>query len=430
MCADLQTMGEKIRALRLRKGLNQTNLAKGIVTASMISQIESDRAKPSHGVLTQLADRLGCSVEDLIGNTTLNFKTASQYNMAKAMIIKREFSSALRLLEDLSEHHQSKIEPFEVAYLQANCYIHLRMLDEASSKLEYLSNQAELRANKQNYAKVEYLLGMVEMKRMCYPLAEYHFKNVLHALNVAKIGDEWMRSSALMELAKAQLELGKLTAALQTYQQACSLFESRKDLESLGNLYLEMAQNCLDANQIEESAEYAQRAVICVEAVNNSYSKLLMELRIAVVQASTGNRSSAEQILQNVAEQLSMIKKTEDAGIAYAELAKLHLEAQKFDLAEEVAQTAKTLLPPNHAHCALTLRVLAKVSQARKQPDYASKLFRQAADCYRLVGCVKEFESTMQELSDHYAQLDDVRMAYNVISDMLSFNLQGRGIVL
>lgn len=433
MVENVQTFGEKIRALRLRKGLNQSDLAKGIVTPSMISQIESDRAKPSHGVLTQIADRLECSLEDLIGNTTLNFKTASQYNMAKALIIDEEYSSALRLLDDLSVGNLSKIEPFEVAYLQANCYVHLLMLDEASSKLEYLSAHTELHAIKHNYAKVQYLHGLVEMKRKCYQLAEHHFKNALHAMNVAKINDEWMRSSALMELAKAQQELGKLTASLQSYQLASSVFESRNDLESLGRLYLDMAQSYLDANKLEESSEYAQRAMIYMEAVNNTYSKLLMELRIATIQASTGNRSNPEQKLKNVAEQLLKLRKTKDAGIAYAELAKLYLESQRFDLAEETAQTAKKLLPPNHSHSALALRVFAKVAQARKQMDSASRLFRQSADCYKLVGCYKEFEIAMQELSDHYAQIDDVQMAYKVISDMLTFNLQARearGIVL
>lgn len=422
----VQTIGEKIRALRLGKGLNQTELAKGIVTASMISQIEYDRAKPSHGVLTQIAERLDCSLEDLIGNTALNFKTASQFNMAKALVIKGEFSSALCLLEDLSARNDSDIEPFEIAYYHVYCYIQLQMLNEASVKLKSLSDPFDAHESKYNFAKVEYLLGLVEMKKRCYPLAEHHFHHALHALNLSKVNDEGLKSSALMELGKAQWELGKLTASLEAYRQASHLFETRADYESLGHAYLQMAQSCLEANQLRESGACAQRAFQCLDAVSNTHTRLIMELRIAVIQASTGNRANAELNLQHVAEELVKIKKADSAGIAYAELSKLFFESQRLDLAEEAAEAAKQFLPPMHEQSALSLRVLAKIAQARKQTDAASKLFEQSADCYRSVGRYKEYEFTMQELSNHYAQLDDVHMAYKVFSDMLTFNLHTR----
>lgn len=429
----METIGEKIRAIRLRKGLNQSELAKGIVTASMISQIESDKAKPSHSVLTQIANRLSVSLEDLIGDTTLNFKASSQFNMAKAMIIQGEYTSALRLLDDLTERQQDKIEPFEVAYLHTYCYIQVDRLDEAMNKIESLQHHAELQDSKYQEAKMQYLRGLLEVRRKCYPLAEYLFQISIQALDQSKVCDEWLASSALVELGKVQQEQGKLTASLQTFEQASVVLESRHDLESLGQLFLVMAERYLDSDRPKESAECAQRAVICLEAVSNMQSKLIMEMRIAVVQAATGNTSVAEQKLLQVAEELTQLKKSEDAGVAYAELAHVYLTCQKIELAEGTAQLAKTLLPPNHAHCALSLRVLAKVAHVQKQPELAAKLLKQSADCYKLVGCYREFEVTMQELSDHYALHKDNQMAYKIISDMMGFNLQARearGIIL
>lgn len=429
----METIGEKIRAIRLRKGFSQVELAKGIVTASMISQIESDRAKPSHNVLTQIVERLEVPLEDLMGNTMLNFKTASQFNMAKAMVIRGEYTSALRLLEDLVQRNQYKVEPFLIAYYHAYCQIQLHLLEEASSKLEYLAEQVDQQINKYNFAKVQHLYGMREMKKSGYLLAEHHYQTCLHALQQSKVPDEWLKSSALLELGKAQQEVGKWSASLETFHQAIAALELNYDLESLAQLYLDMAQSYLMANQLEESAEYAQRAVLCTEVVSSTYNRLFMEMKIATVTASIGDRESAEQTLKRVADEFIKLQKTEAAGIAYAELAKLQVERGQVDLAEETAQTAKQWLPPNHSHAALALRVQAKACQTREQTERATKLFKQAADCFKLIGCYREYEITMKELSDHLTAQNDVHMAYKVISDMLTYNLQvreARGIVL
>lgn len=67
----MDTLGKKIRTLRRRQKLTQQALADGIVTASMISQIESDRATPSAALLQHIAGRLNVDLSyfesDLIG---------------------------------------------------------------------------------------------------------------------------------------------------------------------------------------------------------------------------------------------------------------------------------------------------------------------------------------------------------------------------
>ncbi len=51
-------IGEKVRALRLSRGMTQKQLAGGQITRSMLSLIESGDASPSLGTLLYLADRL------------------------------------------------------------------------------------------------------------------------------------------------------------------------------------------------------------------------------------------------------------------------------------------------------------------------------------------------------------------------------------
>lgn len=59
------TLGQRVRALRIERGLSQADLAGDIVSASYVSLIESGRRSPEHAVLDGLAARLGCSASYL-----------------------------------------------------------------------------------------------------------------------------------------------------------------------------------------------------------------------------------------------------------------------------------------------------------------------------------------------------------------------------
>ncbi|MER6243738.1 helix-turn-helix domain-containing protein [Streptomyces griseorubiginosus] len=60
------TLGQRLRTLRRERGLSQTDLAGGAVSASYVSLIESDRRTPEPPVVELLAERLGTTVEYLL----------------------------------------------------------------------------------------------------------------------------------------------------------------------------------------------------------------------------------------------------------------------------------------------------------------------------------------------------------------------------
>lgn len=65
------SIGETVRMLRLAKGMNQVELAKASgLSAPTISRIENGKIKQVKSeALKQLAEALGVSVDDLIGQT-------------------------------------------------------------------------------------------------------------------------------------------------------------------------------------------------------------------------------------------------------------------------------------------------------------------------------------------------------------------------
>lgn len=57
----MPTLGQRLRELRLERGLSQAELAGDLVSPSYVSLIESDRRSPEREVLDGLAAKLGCS---------------------------------------------------------------------------------------------------------------------------------------------------------------------------------------------------------------------------------------------------------------------------------------------------------------------------------------------------------------------------------
>ncbi|HZN74561.1 MAG TPA: cupin domain-containing protein [Micromonosporaceae bacterium] len=69
--AAVPPIGERLREERIRRGISVRGLARDIgVSASLISQIETDKSRPSVSTLYAITTALGISVEDLFDSRT------------------------------------------------------------------------------------------------------------------------------------------------------------------------------------------------------------------------------------------------------------------------------------------------------------------------------------------------------------------------
>jgi len=64
---DAKKLGENLKALRIKKNITQTGLAKTLgVDKSFISNIESVKTNPTLATITSLAQALGVSTNELL----------------------------------------------------------------------------------------------------------------------------------------------------------------------------------------------------------------------------------------------------------------------------------------------------------------------------------------------------------------------------
>ncbi len=91
-------LGEKIRRLRTKKGMTQSQLAGVQITRNMLSQIENGLASPSMKTLAYLAQMLDVSVAYLIGE-----KEHDSLATAKKFVKKGEYAMAVQTVEEAGQ---------------------------------------------------------------------------------------------------------------------------------------------------------------------------------------------------------------------------------------------------------------------------------------------------------------------------------------
>ncbi|MBL0387767.1 tetratricopeptide repeat protein [Tumebacillus sp. ITR2] len=430
----METFGQRLRQLRMKKGLTQMQLAEGIITPSMCSQMESDKARPSWHVLEKIAQKLEVSPDELIGNSQLNMAVTSEYRLVKGLLSAGEYSSALPLLEKVMRANNGKFDPFELRYDYAKCQLELHHFREAEETFQQLLEHANSNSGSAILAvRVLYQLGQIELKRKRLQLAEHYIALALSKLESTGVKDVNLQCSLLLTLGEVQKQVGQMKKAFVTYQLALPILTEREDIQGLGNLYIKLAQTAHNADDFQQAAEYSQRAQWCFETLNSQGEKLAIEVRLAVLQGEMGDRDKAIIDLERIVEEYRQVRREEEMGIAVIELAKLYYAGGNLDLAEGACQTGRTLLPTVHSYQAWGARVQAGIAQARSQHVVAIKYMKQAAECFKLTECQTEFEETMQELSHLYESTNDCHSALRVMHEMWSFNRQARenrGIVL
>src|SRR5438093_12427215 len=60
-----RSLGDRVREMRMRRGLSQSGLARGLVSPSYVSLIEAGKRLPERDILRAFADRLGTTPEYL-----------------------------------------------------------------------------------------------------------------------------------------------------------------------------------------------------------------------------------------------------------------------------------------------------------------------------------------------------------------------------
>ncbi|BCJ86937.1 helix-turn-helix transcriptional regulator [Effusibacillus dendaii] len=213
----MMALGDKVQRLRVWRGITQTELADGLVTPSMISQIEGNKANPSTELLLNIIQRLGVSVETFLKDVELELEGRALYRFALELVEYRQYGVALKLFREL-ENTPDFPKTIEFSYEMAICLQNTGKTQEAIDLLDRVLTQAQVSADKPFLAKVLYQMAEAYFQLDNINLARFYAEKADAAVSGVPDYNELQ--------AKVKGILGKAASAASLHEQALSFHET------------------------------------------------------------------------------------------------------------------------------------------------------------------------------------------------------------
>lgn len=211
------SLGKKIRELQIAKGLTQSDLGSGLVTPSIISQIESDKANPSYKVLEAIAAKLETPLEHFLVDVQTQMERATAYKVGRALFLAGKVEKASDVFQQLLD---SPVQPQAL-----KCYIEMEILNSAAELLDSVLDLPDahilLRANK--------LRGDVEYKRKKFSKAVVFYEKSLETFSLLPWPEPTLQASVLQQLGKIYEGFGEIYESVTYFEQACKYLKGGHD---------------------------------------------------------------------------------------------------------------------------------------------------------------------------------------------------------
>ncbi|QQE78127.1 helix-turn-helix domain-containing protein [Alicyclobacillus sp. SO9] len=240
----MPSIGEKIRQIRRQRGLTQAELSDGIVSPSMISQIESDKTRPSYSLIKSIANRLGMPVEHFLNEFEDHFAISAQLQLAQFWFLIGDYKQVHQILERLTIPDTPGHDFFEYRLLLARLN---RVNQEYSSAAKILEELRE--ASLTNQDKRLLFFVMKESGQV-----EYATKNLEGAIH------EW---TIALEIVESLHENSQLSTPEVNYEMADMCLRLQELHQERGDSAL--ANQCL--NQARQHVEGARKLSVIAKTL-------------------------------------------------------------------------------------------------------------------------------------------------------------------
>lgn len=334
------TLGQKIKQLRKEHKITQQELAKGLVTASMISQIESDRATPSVRLLEDIANRLGIDPKYFMDEVSYKSDQAHTYRRAKALIDNEKFDEALPLLltliDPVSPHFREEVLYSDLAL----CYQKTGQLDEAVCMYDRVVQAALLREDVHAAIHAYFHLGHLERKRNQIAPARMFWQRASELFKRHPDVNMPLAMKIEANLGRVQLSLQQFNEALESYQRASSLAEFYSATLDKAAIEHGLATVYMKLKNFESAERHLERAIHLYQASSHQRGLNQCHINQCVIERYRGNYDVAFKLLTDCIQAEEIQQDPIRLASALEERASCALQLERFTTAVDDAGRA------------------------------------------------------------------------------------------
>jgi len=426
-----KSLGQKIRELRMKKGITQTELAEGLVTPSMISQIESDKANPSFKLLEGISRKLGVSIDEFLLDMQTELEVDTRHKLAKSLLESKEYAKAITVLEGLLG--APDLNQDEIRSELSDAYTFSGHFDKANRLLEEMLEGIALERDRSKAVMLLRKLGVSKIIQHDYVMAKHYQSQALKEL--AKAHDLPAEQEAFLyqNYALTLTYLGELNGALEFYKRAITASQGTTNLLLLGQVYMGLANTHARLADFKQAAETTRTAVTMFRSVNNKMHEVQAKANYAIFTYGQGKYDEALTLFQEVLEDAKSIEFMDQVANIYGEMGIVYFRKKDYQEAEKACFQALELLPAQHRERAFVYRTLGQMYQELQNHERALEYLLISVEIFETYGLLSEASRCYANIVSIYQAREELDKASDYMHKMTSSmqeELRARGLYL
>ncbi len=350
------TLGDRVRQLRIARGLTQTDLAGDRFSKEYVSQIERGKTRPTAETIEWLAARLGVDSTFLeIGvSSSERERVESVIVRAEASVEQGEYADAVEALDKLGPALSAIAAPeLELRALLATAWSRL-YLGEVRRAIEDLDRGRAIAEapsfSDLDRAEVLFRLGTCRYKLSSITTALALYTQALELVERSGLPADRLRSHIHSWRSRCYRRQRDWEGAREDIERALELAEGLNDRRSMANAYFQASLVAERTGHWVLARSHAEKARGIYEELRDqsNVGKLLNE--IGALNFQLGRPEDAIKHLKESFKVLLDVGDDIDAARVISSLAQVHLRTGDAKLAEEQARQALDMLDDREDH--------------------------------------------------------------------------------
>lgn len=346
----MESIGERIKRLRLERGLSQRALSEPGVSYAYISRIEAGTRQPSVKALRKIAAKLGVSADYLETGSELDPTGARELRLADAELALR-LGDAAAAEETLHELYKDAIRAADRG-IAARAAIALALTayerGDHAAAVSGLEGAFEL----ERPSALERLEVFVTLGRAYNALGQTEreialYEECLEEIRQLEDGHSSEQARYRILLSYALSDAGQFGRAEEMLRETLAETEANDDPLMRIRLFWSLARLSEMEGRSRVALRYARRAITLLEATEDDLHRARAHLLAAWIMNSARDAQGARQQLEHAERLFAGAASADDLAILYVEQARSHALLGEGAQAVEMAQQAIALLNSN-----------------------------------------------------------------------------------
>jgi tetratricopeptide (TPR) repeat protein len=413
------TLGQRLRALRIERGLSQADLAGDLVSPSYVSLIESDRRSPERDVLDGLARRLGCSalyLESGVAPEELN-EQRLRLQFANIARANGSLNEARDQFTDLLHGANGEIR-HEAIWGLARIEEALGNFHEAMTHVEAL-----LDAVRTGEPGAPGLLTLFNARCSIYRRAGDFARSI-------EVGEAALRQVRELGLEGTEDEIRLASSLVASYRRRGDLFSAQHlasqvieraeklgSREAQGNAYWNASTVAAERGELNLALELAAKTLGLLSETAPSQNLAGMRITYAwlLLRCDPPRLDEAEALLARAQEVLTALSMSSYLASCETELARCALLRGNFDGAVEIAERAISRCADDAPELAEARMVSGLALTLRGRPEEGIALMSNAADLLAALGSRLDAARAWRDLAEALIQVGRPEQAIDAL---------------